>query len=356
MSNTFLRAAAWLAATLASLAAAGYAYFLSFDLDRQPGANPQARPADIAWLAGARPPASPAALRGRILAVVSSTAHCPGGDKKAGYELTELARAYYVFQAGGFEVDIASPAGGRPPARIDADDMGDADYAFLNDPDAQRKLDLTLRLAQVAPERYDAVYFVGGKGAMLDFPGNADVARIAGAIAARGGVVGAVCHGPAALLHVRDAGGRSLVEGRRMTGFSNEEELFLAKDARQRLPFLLEERARQLGARFSAAPKYVGHVVVDGKLVTGQNPWSTWAAAEAMVAALGVTPAARPETAEERSTLALAAYYNSGLEPARAKLRQGQGFDKMLVLMHAVVAGMQGRVVDAFQLQRLAKG
>jgi hypothetical protein len=71
---------------------------------------------------------------------------------------------------------------------------------------------------------------------------------------------------------------------------------------------------------------------------------------------MGVEPAARPETAEERSTHALAAYYNSGLEAARAELRQGKGFDKMLVLMHAVVAGMQGRVADAIQLQRLAKG
>jgi putative intracellular protease/amidase len=355
MFKKILRGAAWLVASLALLAAAGYAYFLSFDLDRQPRANPQARPADIAWLAAAAPIAQ-AAPRGRVLAVVSSSAYFPDGRKKAGFDLTELARGYYVFLASGFEVDIASPAGGRPPERIDADDMGDADFAFINDPDAQRKLDATLRLADVEPGRYDAVYFVGGKGAMFDFPGNADIARIAGAIAARGGVVGAVCHGPAALLDVPGAGGRSLVAGRRMTGFSNEEELFLMEDARQRLPFLLEERARQLGARFSAAPKYVGHVVVDGKLVTGQNPWSTWATAEAMVLALGATPAARPETQEERSVLALAAYYNSGLEAARAELRQGKGFDKMLVLLHAVVAGMQGRVADAFQLQRLAKG
>lgn len=353
--SKILRATAWLAASLAVLAAAGYLYFLSFDLERQPRANPQVRPADIAWLAAAARSAA-SVPRGRVLAVVSSTAYFPDGRKKAGYELTELARAYYVFRASGLEVDIASPAGGRPPERIDADDMGDADYAFLNDPAARRKLDATLRLADIDPARYRAVYFVGGKGAMFDFPGNADIARIAGAVAARGGVLGAVCHGPAALFDVRGADGRSLVAGRRLTGFTNDEELFLMADARRRLPFLLEDRARQLGARFAGAPKYVGHVVVDGKLVTGQNPWSTWATAEAMVAALGMTPAARPETREERSTLALAAYYNSGLAAARAELREGQGFDKMLVLMHAVVAGMQGRVADAFQLQRLARG
>ncbi|SFF81663.1 Putative intracellular protease/amidase [Duganella sp. CF458] len=351
MIKQFLRAAGWLAATLALLAAAGYAYFLSFELDRQPRPNPQVRPAEIAWLA-----AAPAAPRGRILAVVSSAAHFPDGRKKAGYELTELARAYYVFQAGGYEVDIASPAGGRPPERIDAEDMGDADYAFLNDHTAQRKLDATQPLASVDPGRYAAVFFVGGKGAMFDFPNNADAARIASAIAARGGVVGAVCHGPVALFGAHGPGGGSLVAGRRMTGFSNDEELFLMKDARQRLPFMLEDRARALGARFAVAPKFVGHVVVDGKLVTGQNPWSTWATAEAMVTAMGATPAARPLTAEERSALALAAYYDSGLEAGRAELRQGEGFDKMLVLMHAMVAAMQGRGRDAFQLQRLAKG
>lgn len=354
MFKKILCAAAWLAATLVLLAAAGYLYFLSFDLDRQPRANPQARPADIAWLAAAEPDGR--ASRGRVLAVVSSAAHFPDGRKQAGYELTELSRAYYVFRAAGLEVDIASPAGGRPPERIDADDMGDADYAFLNDPAAQRQLDATLRLSDVDPARYSAVYFVGGKGAMFDFPGNADIARIASAVAARGGVLGAVCHGPAALFGVRGADGRSLVAGRRMTGFTNDEELFLMADARQRLPFMLEDRARELGARFAAAPKYVGHVVADGKLVTGQNPWSTWGTAEAMVSALGIAPAPRPETAEERSVLALAAYYNSGLEAARAEVRQGQGFDKMLLLMHAMVAGMQGRVADAFQLQRLAKG
>lgn len=352
MFKKILLAGAWLAATLAVLAVAGYLYFLGYDLDAQPRANPQARPSDLAWLAGG---AAVPAPRGRILAVVSSATHFPDGKKKAGYELTELARAYYVFRTNGFEVDIASPAGGHAPQRIDLDDMGDADYAFLNDPGAQAKATATLRLADVDPAQYAAVYFVGGKGAMLDLPGNADVARIAAHIARRG-VVGAVCHGPAALLHVRDENGRSLVAGRRMSGFTNEEELFLMEDARLRFPFLLEDRAREMGARFVAAPKYVGHIVVDGKLVTGQNAWSAWATAEAMVAALGHVPVVRPETPEERSVRALAAYYGAGFAAARKELPPGQGFDKMLVLMHAVVAGMQWRLGDAFQLQRLARG
>ncbi|MFC4930023.1 type 1 glutamine amidotransferase domain-containing protein [Massilia sp. GCM10023247] len=350
MRKTLLRTAAWLAAILALLAAAGYGYYRSLGLDSLPRANPESRAADLAWL---KNPVTQ--QRGRILAVVSSTERGGPGMKRAGYELTELARAYYVFQANGYEVEIASPKGGKPPERIDPDDMGDTDYAFLNDPAAQAKVAASIPLASVDAGRYAAVFFVGGKGAMHDFPDNPDVARIVTDIAGRG-VVGAVCHGPAALLGVKLADGKALVAGRRMTGFTNDEELFLIKDARTRFGFLLEERALAEGARFVAGPKYVDNTVVDGRLVTGQNPWSTWSTAEAMIAALGHRPLARERTAEEASVELLAAYYRDGLEAARARQAALPRFDKMLVLMHSVVAAMQWRAADAVNLQRLANG
>ena len=352
MKKTLLRATAWLAAILLLLAAGGYAWYLSLDLDQLPTANSQASVADLAWL---NKPVTQ--KRGRILAVVSSTERGGPAMKKAGYELTELARAYYVFQANGYEVDIASPQGGKPPERIDLDDMGDADYAFLNDAAAQAKVVNSIPLARVDASRYAAVYFVGGKGAMHDLPDNPDVARIlariVGDIAGRG-VVGAVCHGPAALLGVKLADGKLLVAGRRMTGFTNEEELFLMKDARQRFGFLLEERAVAQGARFVAGPKYIDNTVVDGRLVTGQNAWSTWSVAEAMVTALGHQPVARERTAEEASVRLLATYYREGLAAARKQQSVSPRFDKMLVLMHSVVAAMQWRAADAVNLQRLA--
>lgn len=344
-----LRAAAWLAAILFLLAAGSYAWYLSLDLDKLPKANPQATVAGLAWLNNPVPQ-----KRGRILAVVSSTERGGPAMKKAGYELTELARAYYVFQANGYEVDIASPKGGKPPERIDLDDMGDTDYAFLNDAAAQQKVTNSIPLAGVDASRYAAVYFVGGKGAMYDFPDNPDLARIVADIAARG-VVGAVCHGPAALLGVKLADGTPLVAGRRMTGFTNEEELFLMKDARERFGFLLEERAVEQGARFVAGPKYLDNTVVDGRLVTGQNPWSTWSVAEAMVTALGHQPLARERTIEEASVRLLATYYRDGFDAARAQQSALPAFDKMLVLMHSVIAAMQWRVTDAVNLQRLAK-
>jgi putative intracellular protease/amidase len=348
MLRKLLRITAWTGALLALLAALAYAYYLSLGIDRIPKANPHATVADLDYMRHAVPD-----QRGRILAVVSSTARMDGGKKKAGYELSELARAYYIFKANGFEVDIASPAGGTPPVRIDKDDMGESDYAFLNDKEAQARVRATLKLAQVDPAKYAAVYFVGGKGAMFDFPGHPEIARIVGEIGPRG-VVGAVCHGPAALLGIKLKNGAALMAGRHMTGTSNAEELFFRKDARRIFPFLLEEKAREVGARFSQAPLFLANTVTDGRVVTGQNPWSTWSTAEAMIAALGYTPVARQATAEEISERILATYYRAGFARARAEQAAQPRFDKMLVLMHALVAGMQWRLADAFQLQRLA--
>jgi putative intracellular protease/amidase len=327
------------------LGLAGYAHVRSLGLDKEPKANTAAVPSQLAFLSGAAP------RRGRILAVVTSVAEI--GGKPAGYELTELARSYYIFKANGFEVDIASPKGGKPSMRIDKDDMQDADYAFLNDPVAQAKVNKTLRLADIDPSAYRAVMFMGGKGAMGDFPGNPDIQRIVAAIAPAG-VVGAVCHGPAALLDVQ-VGGKPLLAGRMVTGFTNEEELFLNPKAKERFGFLLEDRARSAGARFQAGTQYLANTVVDGRLVTGQNPWSTWATAEAMVRALGHQPVRRERTAEEVTVRALHAYHDRGLDAAREQLASAPRFDKMLVMMHSVVAAMQWRIGDAINLQRLAK-
>lgn len=348
MTRTFLRAAAWLAAILAILAAVGWGRYLSLDLDSNPQANRHATPAGQPYLKQAV-----SEKRGRILAVVSSAERGGPLNKKAGYELTELSRAYYGFKVNGYEVDIASPQGGKPPATIDTDDMQDIDYAFLNDAEAQAKVNQSLPLARVDASRYDAVYIVGGKGAMFDLPGNRDVARIVLDVARRG-VVGAICHGPAALLGVTTADGKPFVAGKRMTGFTNDEELFVDENARARFPFLLQDRALDRGARFVAVPNFLDNTVVYGRLVTGQNSWSTWSTVEAMVKALGHAPVARHPGPDENSVRILAAYQRGGLAAARAEQERVPQFDKMLVLMHAVVAAMEWRLADAFQLQRLA--
>jgi len=334
---------------LSLLALAGYRYVDGFRLDEQPLADPASRSADLAFVR-----AGVGEARGRILAVLTSTAAIGATGKKAGFELTELSRAYYVFVANGFEVDIASPLGGMPPMRLD-DELVAADYAFLNDAQAAAKLARSVPLAQVDPSGYAAVYFVGGKGAMFDFPGHREIQRIVGAVHDRGGVVGAVCHGPAALLEVRLGNGRRLIEGKRMTGFSNDEELFLLKDARRLFPFLLQDRIAAHGARFVEGPIYLDNTVVDGRLVTGQNPWSTWSVAEAMVAAMGHVPVPRERTSEEVGVRLLSIYYRQGRDAADRAKGRGARADRRILLMHALVAAMQYRWRDAFHIQRLAR-
>ena len=339
-----------LCATLLSvmvLGCLGAGYVHSLDLDSQPLASPKTTPDDLAMLKHARPEP-----RGRILAVVTSTAKA-GEDVAAGLELTELSRAYYTFVANGFEVEIASPKGGRPPVRMD-DELIDVDHAFLNDADAQKRLSSTLPLADVDPSRYSAVYFVGGKGTMFDFTRNPEVRRVVASIYDAGGVVGAVCHGPAALIDVTLASGQKLLAGKRVTGFTNEEELFLIENARDVFPFLLEDALRAQAGAFSEGPKYLDHTVIDGRLVTGQNPWSTWAGAEGMVRALGHAPAAREPTREERGVAVLSAFHRDGAEAAAGVRDRLGGTDKRLILMHALVAAMEGRLDEAYRLQRLA--
>ena len=331
--------------------AGGFFYVQTLDLDSQPLPAATSTVADLDFMRAALPP-----TRGRILAVVTSTANFPGGDKKAGFELSELARAYYVFQANGYEVDIASPQGGSPPMRIDEEDMVEADYAFLNDTQARRKLDASLPLREVDPAQYAAVYFVGGKGTMFDFPGDTDLQRLVRTVYQAGGVIGAVCHGPAALLDVVLDDAAPLLRGRRVAGFSNAEELFLIEDARDRFPYLLQDRLVERGARYVEGPMYLDNTVVDGRLVTGQNPWSTWSTAEAMVRVLGHVPVARARGRDERAVQVMAVYHREGIEAARAARAAQPDADKRLLLMHALVAGMQGRLAEAWHLQALARG
>lgn len=332
--------------SMALLVCTGVAYLRNLDLDSQPPADPRTTPGELAMLQGERP-----APRGRILAVVTSTAKA--GEIAAGLELTELSRAYYTFIANGFDVDIASPEGGRPPVRMD-DELIDVDHAFLNDADAQRRLSNTLPLATVDASHYAAVYFVGGKGAMFDFAGNPDVHRVVASVYDVGGVVGAVCHGPAALIDVTLGDGRKLLAGKRVTAFTNEEELFLLENAREVFPFLLQDALAAEAAMFSEGPKYLDHTVIDGRLVTGQNPWSTWSVAEGMIRALGFDPVAREPTREERAVAVLSTFHKEGADAAAVVRDQAAGFDKRLILMHAVVSAMEGRLAEAYRLQQLA--
>ncbi len=309
-------------------------------------------PSDLPYLKQSLP-----ANRGKILAVVTSQAVMGSSGKKTGYELTELSRPYYVFQANGFEVDIASPKGGQPPVVIDDDDMGPFDFAFLNDSIAQQKAKNTLPIKAVDPAKYEAVFFVGGKGAMFDFPNNKAIQELVQYFDQNNKVIGAVCHGPAALVGATNANGRPILENKTVSSFTNQEELLLIPDAPVIFPFLLQDELKAQGANFQEGQMYLQNVAVDGKLVTGQNPWSTWAFSEAMVKKLGYQPAKRTRSAEEHAVDVLNAHKEEGLEVAKTMLvaldREQKPVDRNLIAMHSILAVMQWDVSGCYQNLKL---
>ncbi|MFT7159381.1 MAG: putative intracellular protease/amidase [Bacteroidia bacterium] len=295
--------------------------------------------------------------RGKILAVVTSTSVMGATDKSTGFELTELSRTYYVFEANGYEVDVASPLGGQPPVVIDTDDMKEYDYAFLNDKVAQEKVSNSIALQDVNPADYEAVFFVGGKGAMFDFPENEDIQSLVRDYYESGKVIGAVCHGPAALVNVTLSNGQPLLANKAVSSFTNEEELFLIPDAEDIFPFLLQDELMAKGAHFSEGLLYLNKVSQDGNLVTGQNPWSTWEVAESIIKQLGHEPKEREITSEEYSIKILGTYESEGYDGAKNMITNYSGndlpIDRELLAVHSILATVQLNLVKSTNLIRL---
>lgn len=218
----------------------------------------------------------------RVLFVVTNHTELGDTGQETGFDLTEVTKPYRVLRDAGFEVDFASPSGGDAPVDPKSRDRDDADgAAFLDDPAAREKIRHTRRAGELRASDYDAIFFAGGHGTMWDFPDASDLQRLAADIHDSGGVVAAICHGPAALLHVRLASGHRLIEGRRVSCFTNEEEREVGRETI--VPFLLASRLEELGATHTKAPPFEEHVEVHGRLVTGQNPASAEALAEEML-------------------------------------------------------------------------
>lgn len=257
-----------------------------------------------------------AAGNDHVLLVVSGYG-ADDGKTRPGFEMDELTQAWAVFIDNGFEVDIASPSGGAVVA--DRFDPGKPyNSRFLADPEAAAELASTRSLANLGSGKYAAVFVIGGKGAMFDLPISVPLKTLLAETYLSGGVIGAVCHGPAVFMNIALEGGTPLLEGRAVTGFSNEEEALFGKGWAPSFPVLLENGLRGSGAVFSEAPMMLTHVVADGRLVTGQNPYSTAAAAEAMIRAMGRTPVQREPWADERSITLLSQMTSGQGEQARA--------------------------------------
>ncbi|WP_328469552.1 type 1 glutamine amidotransferase domain-containing protein [Actinoplanes sp. NBC_00393] len=221
-------------------------------------------------------------MTNRILIALTSHGDL-GGLRPTGFYLPEAAHPWQVFTDAGYKVDLVSVAGGEPP--VDGVDLSDpVQRAFTEDTTVQEKLKNTPRFADVEQADYDAVLFAGGHGAMWDFPSDPDLAAFARDLYERGGVVAAVCHGPAALIGITLSDGTPLVAGKNVAGFTDSEEN--AVGLTEVVPFLLQSRLEGLGAKHTGAADWQPHVVTDGRLVTGQNPASSTGVAEAVLKVL----------------------------------------------------------------------
>ncbi len=218
----------------------------------------------------------------RILHVVSNVDHYPGLSEPTGLWLSELTHAWDVFADKGYEQRIMSPKGGASPLEPRALKWPLLDAsakAWLADENRMALLSSTASPDQIDPAEYDAIYFTGGHAVMWDFPDNEAIQNITRAIWERGGIVSSVCHGYCGLLNTRLSNGELLVAGKHVTGFSWNEEV-LAGVARK-IPYNAEKEIQRRGALYQKAfLPFVSHVVVDGHLVTGQNPFSAKATAK----------------------------------------------------------------------------
>jgi putative intracellular protease/amidase len=220
----------------------------------------------------------------KILMILTSHNKLGDTGKKTGFWLEEFAAPYYVLLDAGAEITLASPAGGQPPLdpKSDAPDaQTGATERFKKDDAAQRVLGNTTKLAEIDADGFDAVFFPGGHGPLWDLAENADSQQIIETFIAEDRPLAAVCHAPAIFKHTKGADGMSVVSSRRVTGFSNTEEE--AVGLTEVVPFLVEDMLRANGGLYEKGPDWGSYVVVDGKLVTGQNPASSEAAAKELL-------------------------------------------------------------------------
>lgn len=217
----------------------------------------------------------------RVLFVLTSHDTLGNTGKETGFYLPEVTHPYEVFEQAEIEVEFVSPKGGKAPM-IGVDLQDPSNKAFLDDAAKMTKVENTLTPVEIDSSRYDAIFYAGGHGTMWDFPENQELAAIAAQIYENGGVVGAVCHGPAGLVPIRLSTGDLLVSGKTVAGFTNSEEV--AVGLSDVVPFLLADTLAKLGATHTQADNFQVHVVVSDRLVTGQNPASAREVGEQMVA------------------------------------------------------------------------
>ena len=223
----------------------------------------------------------------KILMVLTSHDQLGNTGAKTGFWLEEYAAPYYAFKDAGANITVASPLGGQPPLDPKSDDEAsqtDATRRFKADAAAQAILASTVLLKDVKAVDFDAVFYPGGHGPLWDLAEDANSIALIESLLKAGKPVAAVCHAPAVLRHPKGADGQSVVNGKKVTGFTNSEEE--AVGLTSIVPFLVEDMLTQNGGTYSKGADWQPYLLTDGLLITGQNPASSEPAAHALLAAL----------------------------------------------------------------------
>lgn len=224
----------------------------------------------------------------KILMVLTSHDQLGDTGRKTGFWLEEFAAPYFVFRDAGVELTLASPNGGQPPVDPKSDvpeNQTPAMARFKQDEAAQTALSQTSKLADMKAEGFDTVFYVGGHGPMWDLAESPVSIALLESFYNSDKPIALVCHSPGVLRHVTYKGA-PLVKGKRVTGFTDEEEAEV--QLTKIVPFLVEDELKRLGAAFEKVPAWQPFSIVDGRLVTGQNPASSTSAAQALLKLLGV--------------------------------------------------------------------
>lgn len=228
----------------------------------------------------------------KILMVLTSHDQLGNTGLKTGFWLEEFAAPYYVFKDAGIEVTLASPKGGQPPLDPKSDlpeNQTSAQKRFKQDKDAQQDLASTKRLADMKAENFDAVFYPGGHGPLWDLAEDPVSIALLESFYNFGKAIALVCHSPGVLRHVK-VKGAPLVKGKHVTGFTNGEEQEI--QLTHVVPFLVEDELLRLGAIFEKKANWEPFSIVDGRLITGQNPASSTVAAQTLLRQLGEEKAA----------------------------------------------------------------
>ncbi|MDR5828205.1 type 1 glutamine amidotransferase domain-containing protein [Caballeronia sp. LP006] len=220
----------------------------------------------------------------KVLMVLTSHDQLGNTGRKTGFWLEELAAPYYAFRDAGAEIVLASPKGGQPPLDPKSNEPAnqtEMTHRFEADSQATAQLASTVKLDLVSQADFDTVFYPGGHGPLWDLAEDKNSIALIEAFLAAGKPVALVCHAPGVLRHVRTPEGAPLVEGKRVTGFTNSEEA--AVGLTDVVPFLVEDELKAKGGIYSKLEDWAPYVVTDGLLITGQNPASSSSAAATLM-------------------------------------------------------------------------